>query len=321
MFFSFRNGLASKNLLKFHKVQHLQNITRICGRDVYTTTKCDNLVAADVLPIPNNIDVAETTRFSPHRSREISSTVILSQNYQGISSPKIDITTDNSFSNAVLDKQDPHVQSYDCFGAISLNSAMQSNVPSPFGGMHKFTHLNMPGGQWSQDCKFMSQNLQSSHYTTLRKNARSNWSTYDKDATTQKDSTLAWNLQSKRRYCNKANKPDEMPQAQSKKDQLKKAFKDYGSTIIIFHVAISLVSLGGFYLLVSSGIDLIAILEHLEFAPTALKNSVALGASNFVIAYAVHKVFAPVRISITLGATPFIVRYLRSKGLLKSKNK
>lgn len=69
-----------------------------------------------------------------------------------------------------------------------------------------------------------------------------------------------------------------------------------------------------------SGLDLIAILEYLDFAPTALKNSVALGASNFVIAYAVHKIFAPVRISITLGATPFIVRYLRSRGILKSTN-
>lgn len=143
-----------------------------------------------MLPIPNNIDAAETTRFSPHRSREISATVILSQNYQGISSPRIDITTDNSYSTSESIKQDPHVQSYDCFGAISLNSAMQSNVPNPFGGMHKFTHLNMPGGQWSQDCKFMSQNLQSSHYTILRKNARSGWSTYDKDATIQKKGKL-----------------------------------------------------------------------------------------------------------------------------------
>ena len=69
-----------------------------------------------------------------------------------------------------------------------------------------------------------------------------------------------------------------------------------------------------------SGIDLVALLEKLEFAPTALKSNIALGASNFVIAYAVHKVFAPVRISITLGSAPFIVKYLRSKGLLNTKS-
>ena len=37
----------------------------------------------------------------------------------------------------------------------------------------------------------------------------------------------------------------------SKKDQLKQAVKDYGKTVIVFHVAISLASLGGFYTAVS----------------------------------------------------------------------
>lgn len=37
----------------------------------------------------------------------------------------------------------------------------------------------------------------------------------------------------------------------SKKEKLKKAVKEYGSTVIIFHVGISLVSLGTCYMLVS----------------------------------------------------------------------
>jgi len=45
--------------------------------------------------------------------------------------------------------------------------------------------------------------------------------------------------------------------------------------------------------------------------------NVAAGATTFVIAYAVHKVFAPVRIATTLAATPLIVRSLRAKGILK----
>jgi hypothetical protein len=44
---------------------------------------------------------------------------------------------------------------------------------------------------------------------------------------------------------------------------------------------------------------------------------VAAEASNFVIAYALHKMLAPVRIGITLAATPVIVRYLRKIGVLK----
>lgn len=70
-----------------------------------------------------------------------------------------------------------------------------------------------------------------------------------------------------------------------------------------------------------SGLDVVAILNYvgLEMASSSLANSVTAGASTFVIAYAVHKVFAPLRISITLASAPFIVRYLRKRGFLKPK--
>lgn len=45
--------------------------------------------------------------------------------------------------------------------------------------------------------------------------------------------------------------------------------------------------------------------------------SVVTGVSTFVIAYAIHKVFAPARIATTLTATPFIVRTLRARGILQ----
>lgn len=102
----------------------------------------------------------------------------------------------------------------------------------------------------------------------------------------------------------------------TKKEQLKKAFKDYGSTVIVFHIGISLISLGGFYLLVSSGLDVFALVEKLGFSADSI-GKLGANASTFVVAYAIHKVFAPVRISITLFSTPFIVRYLRGRGILK----
>lgn len=128
--------------------------------------------AAAALPLPANIDPTETTRFSPQRTRDINSTAILTHQSSYVAN-HIDVTVDNSSS------ADPHVQSYDCRGAVSLNSAMQSNVPSPFGGMHKFTHLNMPGGGWAQEGKFLAQDLHSSHYMNLRKEVRSDWSNYE----------------------------------------------------------------------------------------------------------------------------------------------
>ena len=50
------------------------------------------------------------------------------------------------------------------------------------------------------------------------------------------------------RLCSTENKG---PKILSRKDQLKRAVSQYGSTVIVFHVGISLVSLGFFYLVVS----------------------------------------------------------------------
>ncbi|XP_053959153.1 uncharacterized protein LOC128863815 isoform X1 [Anastrepha ludens] len=329
------NRLSAINSLSFRK--EINGVYTHTGlRQLHTTIVCPNNARVATLPLPNNIDPAESTRFSPNRTRDINGPVILSQQAQSVLS-KIDITADNSAAttnNTLRDnygQQDPHIQSYDCFGAVSLNAVMQSNVPNPYGGMHKFSHLNMPGGQWSQEGKFMSHNLHSSHYTNLRKDVRSNWMTYDQDyninkkeyAATATNTLLKNNIMpslEKRHYCTKVE-GDKQPTVLSKKEQLKKAFKDYGSTVIIFHVTISLASLGACYLLVSGGIDIVPILERLGLASTALSNKITTGASTFVIAYAIHKVFAPVRISITLGATPFIVRFMRSKGYMKPPKK
>ncbi|WAR11505.1 F210B-like protein [Mya arenaria] len=107
----------------------------------------------------------------------------------------------------------------------------------------------------------------------------------------------------------------------SQKDRLKRAVKDYGATVIVFHVGISLISLGGFYLAVSSGLDVVGLLTRLGVGESILQSRVAAGSTTFVLAYAVHKVFAPVRIATTLTCTPLIVRYLRRVGFLKQPPK
>lgn len=253
------------------------------------------------MPLPPNIDPNETTRFSPQRARDINSTAILS--HQASAFNGIDITVDTS--------TDPRANSYDCTGAVSLNASMQTNVPSPFSGSN-FTHLNMPGGQWGQESKFMSNDLNSSHYINLRREVRSNWSkNYSTDVKaaikqinnagmllmrqkllnkyhlttnnamqssviitnacsssyssecflkiTRQYSTMNTN-QSKKvdqnvvQHINENKTDDNNNNSQiqlSRKEKLKKAVKDYGSTVIIFHVGISLVSLGVCYTLIS----------------------------------------------------------------------
>lgn len=103
----------------------------------------------------------------------------------------------------------------------------------------------------------------------------------------------------------------------SKTQQLKKVFKEYGAVGVSFHVVISLMSLGMFYLLISSGIDMASLLCKLGFSEAMVQSKMAAGTSTFVLAYAVHKLFAPARISITLVSVPLIVRYLRKTGLFK----
>ncbi|XP_035213251.1 protein FAM210B, mitochondrial-like [Stegodyphus dumicola] len=133
-----------------------------------------------------------------------------------------------------------------------------------------------------------------------------------------------------RRYSSQSNKgfhkntseQTEFVQAVPKKDlsqreRLKQAVKEYGTTLIVFHVGISLMSLGLSYLAVSNGVDPVKIFTFLGFSESVISSKVAVEGSTFVIAYGVHKVFAPVRIGITLSCVPFIVRYLRKIKWLK----
>ncbi|KQL61335.1 hypothetical protein AAES_58563 [Amazona aestiva] len=103
----------------------------------------------------------------------------------------------------------------------------------------------------------------------------------------------------------------------NKSQQLKQVFKEYGAVGVSFHVGISLVSLGIFYLAVSSGVDMTAVLFKLGFSESSLQSKMAAGTSTFVLAYAIHKLFAPVRISITIVSVPFVVRYCRKIGFFK----
>ncbi|KAK1337166.1 hypothetical protein QTO34_001788 [Cnephaeus nilssonii] len=104
---------------------------------------------------------------------------------------------------------------------------------------------------------------------------------------------------------------------QSKSQQLKKVFQEYGAVGVSVHIGISLVSLGMFYMVVSSGVDMSAILLKLGFKESLVQSKMAAGTSTFVVAYAIHKLFAPVRISITLVSVPLLVRYFRKVGFFK----
>lgn len=115
------------------------------------------------------------------------------------------------------------------------------------------------------------------------------------------------------RFCHV--KPSEL----TPRDKLKIAAKEYGSVLIVFHVGISLISLGSVYFFISNGVDVQQWIGWMGLSSANDNTKIVAGASQFIIAYAIHKSFAPVRISITLISVPLIVRYLRTKGIMKIK--
>lgn len=65
------------------------------------------------------------------------------------------------------------------------------------------------------------------------------------------------------------------------------------------------------------GLDITKVFIALGLSDWVTKSQIVTGAGTFAVAYAIHKVFMPVRITITLASVPLIVRYLRKVGFLK----
>lgn len=243
------------------------------GKHVFAATKAQvhmtsiiKYPEAVTLPLPNNIeDIAdsEKARFSPQRNRDISGPVIVAKSPESL----------NSLNKTIL-ANDPHLDSYDCIDVISLNASMQSNVPQPFSSDGDYMHLNMPGGQWSQSDKYVAEDLQNAHFSNVtntnqldfgnNKNPGTYFCVHTNGSFLSGQQLLYSCIQSTQnnlfsksltKTINQSHRFfSSMPMEEknlSRKEKLKNAVKEYGATVIVFHVAISLVSLGGFYLAVS----------------------------------------------------------------------
>lgn len=231
---------------------------------------------AERLPIPPNVDVAETSRFSPLRNRDINASAITVQERVD----HIDITLDQAKVDlmSAISYEDPHLSLYDVHSPVNTGAVMQSMVPEPYGGNKRFTNLNMPGGSWGLQTKYLSHELNSAHYTQLRQDIRSHegghkgiepylsmkWlSSFSNPQLFSKNhsSFLTINKRFISLSCTKTmSEGSKVPTGESEKpadskvtgaSKLKTAVKEYGSTVIVFHVAISLLSLGTSYALVS----------------------------------------------------------------------
>ncbi|XP_071856044.1 uncharacterized protein [Bombus fervidus] len=283
------------------------------------------------LSLPTNVSeifANETGRFTPERARDIAAPVLLygKSDCRSFFSQQLSKPTERS--NGLENSSDTHVDSYDCFGAVSLNGSMQSNVPKPFCSNGKSTHLNMPGGQWARDGKYIAEDMQKSHYRSTRlPQLKLNKSSLTSRVT--ENSLFKPKYIYNMGYSTKASQPpnnllnDGKQQVVtpithlSKKEKFKIIVKQYGTTVVIFHVALSLVSLGACYVAVIRGIDLKPIIHFIFNIEDDQINGVIGNTSTFLVAYGFHKLMAPIRFPITASVAPFLVKYLRRIGLLK----
>ena len=102
--------------------------------------------------------------------------------------------------------------------------------------------------------------------------------------------------------------------------KMKLLVKQYGTIAVVFHVTVALAWLGATYALVDYGLDLVSLVSKLGLATEGLEAKIAGGASTFVVAYAIHKCFALVRLSITAACVPLIVKYFRKIGMDETSN-
>lgn len=65
------------------------------------------------------------------------------------------------------------------------------------------------------------------------------------------------------------------------------------------------------------GIDLKPVIQSIFKLENEQIESILGNSSTFLVAYGIHKLLAPIRLSITLGVTPFLVKRLRKLGILK----
>lgn len=110
------------------------------------------------------------------------------------------------------------------------------------------------------------------------------------------------------------------PEIHSMVEKAKAMVKQYGYVGVGTYIVYDVISIAGFYILVKTGFDVKAFILQLGFD---LENSSWLpsGSGEFVIAFAAHKIFAPVRYLLTVGTVPYVTRVLEKFGYVTKVEK
>lgn len=111
--------------LKSHSLPLVGATTQLFARSVAMKPRVNptKYTSFQAIELPLNVDPNESTRFSPNRAREVNASSLLVHNMNFAKSLSVE-----GSSIDVTSSVDPHVATYDCNNAVSLNSSMQTNV-------------------------------------------------------------------------------------------------------------------------------------------------------------------------------------------------
>ncbi|KAI4500405.1 hypothetical protein M0802_004367 [Mischocyttarus mexicanus] len=102
--------------------------------------------------------------------------------------------------------------------------------------------------------------------------------------------------------------------------RMKQLTKDYWYILMPVHIVTSIGWVAIFYVTVKNGVDVVAIMEHLNLSEKYLDMLRNSGAGNWAIIYALYKICTPARYAVTIGGTTMSIRYLNRLGYLKASS-
>jgi hypothetical protein len=91
------------------------------------------------------------------------------------------------------------------------------------------------------------------------------------------------------------------------KERLRTFFRQYGKLGIGIYLGISLFSFSSIYLALRTGVDVKALIRKIGLPDSGLWDN----AGTVAVAYAIHKIFMPVRLFLTVALTTFVAKRTR----------
>ncbi|XP_072168701.1 protein FAM210A-like [Diadema setosum] len=110
---------------------------------------------------------------------------------------------------------------------------------------------------------------------------------------------------------------DEKGQPLSNWSRMKIMMKTYGYVIIPVHWVIAPIWFGAFYYTIKMGVDIGPFLSAVGVSDHHVESLRNSKASTALMAYALYKIFTPLRYTVTLGATEMTIRRLRKMGYIR----